>query len=101
MLWGVRYAVCYRGESGGEEEKKREVGVGLAEKQTLGNQTAARKTELIVNRLLKVAPDLRGRINVLLVVVGYALTETHDATKENPFWVASMSAVKLVPSHEQ
>ena len=90
------------GESGGEDERKGQGGVGLAVKQTLiSTRTATRPPEFISERLLKVTLDLRGRAKAVSFAVAYAPTENHDATKKNTFWAALDSAVNEVPPHEQ
>lgn len=66
--------MCRSAEIEDEDENKGQRGVGLAVKQ-IALQTAVHLTELISNRLLKVAQDLRGRAKVVSFALAYVFNE--------------------------
>ena len=88
------------GECGGENGgKKEQGGVGLAVSTSITR--AARASEFISDRLLKVTLKLRGRAKAVTFVVAYAPTETQNPSNKHAFWTSLDRAVEEVPKHEQ
>ena len=94
------YLVYCSGESGDKNGgKKGQGGVGLAVSTSI--TCAACPPEFISDPLLKVTLELRGRAKAVTFFVGYAPTETHNASNKHAFWTTLDRAVKEVPRHEQ
>ena len=94
------YLVYCSGECGGENGgKKGQGGEGLAVRNSITR--AARPPELISDRLLKVALELRGLAKAVTFVVRYAPTETQNANNKHAFWTSLDRVMEEIPKHEQ
>ena len=94
------YLVYCSGECGGKNVgKKGQGGVGLAVRNSIAR--AARPSEFISDRLLKVTLELRGRAKAVTFVVAYAPTEPQNANNKHGFWTSLDRVVEEVPKHEQ
>ena len=78
--------------------RKGQGGVGIAVKTSITR--AARPPEFIIDRLLKVTLELRGRAKAVTFFVAYAPTETQNANNKHAFWTTLDKAVEEVPRHE-
>ena len=94
------YSVHCSGGCGGENGgKKGQGGVGLAVRTSITR--AARPPEFIIDHLLKVTLELRGRAKAVTFFVAHAPTETQIASNKHAFWTSLDRAVEEIPRHEQ
>ena len=89
------YLVYCSSECGGEGQG----GVGLAVRTSITR--GACQPEFIINRLLKITLELRGRAKAVTFVVAYAPTETQNASNKHAVWTSLDRVVDEVPKHEQ
>ena len=84
---------------GGNDGEKRQGGVRLVVRTSITR--ASRPPEFIIDRLLKITLELRGRAKAVTFFVAYAPTEAQKASNKLASWTSLDRAGEEVPKHEQ